>query len=514
MWIKCLKLKNVRCFDMAEITFARGISLLVGPNNEGKSTVLLPLFSLQQGLREMSPQDVRSGATEAAAHIEFVNLEPRRFHSDCRQIWFEYRPNGPSFPLMGAESEGGPTKDVARLPHSEPDNFIYPFTSKRKVTQLAHDVHDPAVRLVSKDFSNLNAKIDNLCSGLDTPEYEFYVTACEDILGFKIATGATGSGKEAGYRINNRDIISLSAMGEGVMNILGLIVHLAVAQDNLFLIEEPENDLHPRALKKLLRLIAEKAGQNQFIITTHSHIVLRALGAVPGAKVFHVTGKPVDRIPTSTIVDVSESPDQLRIVLDELGYELQDFGLWDAWLILEESSAETIIKKYLIPWFVPSLRGRLRTYSARCRSEVKPKVTDFNKLFVFLHLQPIYKNRAWIVIDAGEEEEEVITNLKTMYAAGGWRPEQFLQFEKHDFEEYYPEEFETQRREALGMEAGREKMKKKTALLAEVEEWIAADVGRATAAFGTSAEEVIGILKVIEGDLDSVRASQQEGERT
>jgi predicted ATPase len=34
-------------------------------------------------------------------------------------------------------------------------------------------------------------------------------------------------------------------MGEGVMNILGLIVHLAIAENRLFLVEEPENDVHP-----------------------------------------------------------------------------------------------------------------------------------------------------------------------------------------------------------------------------------------------------------------------------
>ena len=41
-------------------------------------------------------------------------------------------------------------------------------------------------------------------------------------------------------------------MGEGVANIVGLLVDLCLAENKLFLIEEPENDIHPKALKGLL----------------------------------------------------------------------------------------------------------------------------------------------------------------------------------------------------------------------------------------------------------------------
>lgn len=91
-----------------------------------------------------------------------------------------------------------------------------------------------------------------------------------------------------------------------------------------------------------------------------------------------------------------------------MGYDFFDFDLWSAWLILEESSAERIIREYLIPWFVPELKGRLRTYSANSLSEVETKFRDFNNLFVFLHLQPTYKNLAWVVVDGGEEEAKII----------------------------------------------------------------------------------------------------------
>jgi predicted ATPase len=47
-------------------------------------------------------------------------------------------------------------------------------------------------------------------------------------------------------------------------------------------IEEPETDLHPRALHGLLDLIVQSAAEhnNQFVISTHSNIVVRHLGGL------------------------------------------------------------------------------------------------------------------------------------------------------------------------------------------------------------------------------------------
>ena len=102
---------------------------------------------------------------------------------------------------------------------------------------------------------------------------------------------------------------------------------------------------------------------------------------------------------------------------------------WDAWLLLEESSAEKIVRSYLIPWFVPSLQSRLRTYSAHSLSEVPTKFSDFNDLLVFLHLEPVYKNRAWVVVDGGTSEMEVIRKLREMYEKSGWKGDHFSQAE-------------------------------------------------------------------------------------
>jgi hypothetical protein len=87
-----------------------------------------------------------------------------------------------------------------------------------------------------------------------------------------------------------------------------LIIYLATAKNKLFLIEELENDIHPEALKQLLELIIEKSDGNQFIITTHSNIVMKYLGACEETKILQVTMElNKDGIPTSSVKDIKTS---------------------------------------------------------------------------------------------------------------------------------------------------------------------------------------------------------------
>lgn len=281
------------------------------------------------------------------------------------------------------------------------------------------------------------------------------------------------------------------------MGIPDIAVNLCVAKNKLFLIEEPENDIHPKALKGLLKLVAKKSIENQFVITTHSNIVTKFLGSQSENKIFYVSNVLENRIPKSTISVVGNLPQERRKVLEELGYEMFDFDLWGGWLFLEESSSEKIIREYLIPWFVSELKNELRTFSARSLDEVESKFADFNNLFVFLHLQPSYKNKVWVIVDAGDREKAIIDKMKGIYTQSGWHEDQFLQFKEHDFERYYPEQFQEQVDEILNISEKRERWNRKKALLEEVEAWLKDDEGRGKEALQDSAREVIEILKII-----------------
>lgn len=495
MWITKIRLQNLRSFGDETIEFSKGINVLVGPNNSGKSTIAYAALAVQDGF-SFSSNYLRSGTDKGNVQI---------YLEEATDYFKEVTENGKL--TMNIDITEGSTslnatyngneRNIKLIEAREPKNFVYPYLSKRKVAGYGEDVRDQYASAVTGNLQYLYAKIDRV-SNPEKPAYSSYVDACGQILGFIVTCSSSPNGKKACYIVDNFRNITLDNMGEGVASVLGLLVDLCIADNKLFVIEEPENDIHPKALKELLRLIVQKSKRNQFIITTHSNIVTRFLGAEAEAKIFKIAMEFEKKVPTSKIEVIENAVETRQSLLGYLGYELIDFDLWEGWLFLEESSAEKIIREYLIPWFAPALQGKLRTFSARSIDEVESKFDDFNILFSYLNLQPTYKNKAWVIVDNGTKEKEIVQKLRGTYSISGWREDHFQQFDKHDFENYYPEEFKDKAGEILTITDRKEKRNMKKALLYEVEAWIESDLEKARVAFGNSATEVVDKLKVIE----------------
>jgi len=499
MWITKIRLQNIRSFEDETIELSKGINVLVGPNNSGKSTIAYTALLVQGGF-EFNSSYIRQGADESNVEIHLEDAKEYFKYDQLTEkltVKLGITKTSSSFEAI---REGGSGISIKPIESKEPANFIYPYLSKRKVAGFSEDVRAQFALAVTGNLQNLYAKVDRL-SNPGMPANSSYVDACKGILGFVVTCSSSSSGKKACYIVDNFRNITLDNMGEGVASVLGLLVDLCVADNKLFVIEEPENDIHPKALKELLKLVVEKSRDNQFIITTHSNIVTRFLGAESGTKIFKVDMEFKEKVPTSKIEEIENDPEPRQSLLAHLGYELIDLDLWEAWLFLEESSAEKIIREYLIPWFVPSLQAKLRTFSARSVDEVESKFDDFNTLFSYLNLQPTYKNKAWVIVDDGTKEKEIVRKLRVNYSVSGWGEDHFQQFDKHDFESYYPEEFKDKAGEILSITDRKEKRNKKKALLGEVETWIKGNTEKAKSAFADSATEVVDKLKLIEGQL-------------
>jgi predicted ATPase len=509
MWISEIELRNFRSFSDAKIQLSKGINLIVGSNNSGESSLLRSILWLQQGF-SLSETDLRISQDNGYIQLLINDVDEDLLTLKLGSTaCFKFSILKTTTKLEVINTSGNKKNVVYQdksiynfnISNQEPRNFIYPYLSKRKVIKFEEKINSTTANSVTGNLSNITAKIDRI-SNPQLPANQEYVRVCESILGFPLTATPSENGKMVAYIVNNHEHIPLDAMGEGVPNLLGLIVDLCISENKLFLIEEPENDVHPKVLKRLLALIMEKSLNNQFIITTHSNIVAKYLGASPNYKLFSVTMEFENRLPTSHIEEVDNTPEARRKVLEELGYEFFDWDLWSGWLILEESSAERIIRDYLIPWFVPELKGRLRTYSANSLSEVETKFRDFDNLFVFLHLQPIYKNLAWVVVDGGDEEAKIIEKLKNKYTRSGWTESNFLQFSEHDFERYYPAQFQPEVDKVLQKPSGKHRQDSKKALLEGVMKWMDEKPEEAKIELKESASEVIEILKKIHYSLN------------
>jgi predicted ATP-dependent endonuclease of OLD family len=530
MWISELKLYSIQSYEIAQIKLSRSINLLVGHNNSGKSTIIKSIYKLQ-GYSRLNNDSIRKGEyyAEIRARIKnsknwyfaeptkdgglelpvsddhFVmirlgehNLPSFRYQADLEK--YAPFPASNSFRIDDDQGNSLPYHTFQSFSSEEPDNLIYPFLARRKTDHFEERPDIKSSNQISDTLRNLTSRIQQLTNS-SHPEHGNYEKACKDILGFGVGLIPSHIGSGIGIYATKYDHIPIESMGDGVANIVGLLALLFTDIDKVFLIEELENDIHPEALKKLLELIIEKSNSNQFVVSTHSNIVLKYLGSANGAKVFKTRSEIKDHIPTSSITEVENTPEAKREVLLELGYELHDNGLWEGYLILEESSAESIINELLIPWFVPTLSGRIRTVSTSGISRVKSTFKDFQRLFLFTHLEPVYKNRAWVLVDGGMEGENTIAQLKSDFEGSGWNKDCFGLLSQTDIEFYFPTRFQEKANQILSLKGKQHAQAKailKLELLNEVKVWAQKEPQSAKDEFEKSASEIIIFLKRIE----------------
>jgi len=520
MRLKSVRLQNYRSYDDSGIITTGNITVFVGRNNSGKSALIRGIAQLQYGIIGLEDNDIRKGDTTGTVTAELENIGytthfAGRSHPNSpngRLVHTVSKPvNGSltdNFQLMGAS--GGIMHNFSAINNVEPNNFIYPYLAKRKVTSYDRNIDLAKTTSVTANLINLNSKVQMLAND-SHPKASEYKELCERVLGYKISTHAAHGGQQSGIHVNgNFDYIPIEDMGEGVPNLLGLITMLCVAENKLFLIEELENDVHPEALKALLDVIVEKSATNQFIISTHSNIVVKWLASAAESKLYSVALDPYipSAVPNTRITEIGPSTEARIKVLEELGYELSDFDLWDGWLFFEESSAERIIRDYLIPLYAPKL-ARVRTLATNGTGRLKTRFDDFNRLFVFTHLAARYVNKAWVIADGNNASDtsgtDAIEALKDMYCRkpnSQWSEANFSAWTKHDFEEYYPTHFAQRVTDTLAIGDAHAKRNAKKVLLDDVRGWCdqqsKADL---EAAFMASASEVIAKLKAIEAEL-------------
>lgn len=506
MRVRSLRLKNFRCFDDTGLIPFGSINILVGQNNAGKSTILRALHFIQEGCGDWIP-DLRVGTDRGT--IEIMLDEMRGFSAltagqsgDTGKLFLTLAKGigGQVDNLKFQHNVGsGSLTDTRPLKPIEPDHFVVPYLSRRKVVGYQEDVRNEQALKISSNFDNLTAKLSRLVNPT-FPGHELYRNACKAILGFEVYPISSTNGQRPGIFLPGGKGIYIEQMGEGVPSIAMLLANLAVSEGKLFLIEEPENDLHPTALKAMLDLIVESSKSNQFVISTHSNIVVRHLAGVADSQLYSITSVFGQQPPTANIKAIEPTVEARLNLLTELGYSFSDFDLWDGWLFLEESSAERIIRDYLIPWFAPKL-SRVRTLAVGGNSQIEPSFEDFSRMVRFTHLEELYRNAAWVRVDGDDSGNQIIARLRARYTS--WEPDRFSTFNNSQFEQYYPSHFAQKIAAVLALIGKQEKRTAKKELLDEVRAWLDEDDERAKVALQESAAEIIADLQVIEAQLIS-----------
>ena len=106
----------------------------------------------------------------------------------------------------------------------------------------------------------------------------------------------------------------------GTLRVLALMTALLTSSKaKLIGIEEPENYIHPTALSAFMDYIQNARKNTQFMITTHSPLVLDALNEPEAVWIVRRDGE------NGTVVEADGNPEGVRRALDESGFGLGEY---------------------------------------------------------------------------------------------------------------------------------------------------------------------------------------------
>jgi ABC-type transport system involved in cytochrome c biogenesis ATPase subunit len=475
MKFQSLKLNQIQAFEEAEISFGPA-TIIVGQNNAGKSVFLRALCSFVRDQAAISRVGASTGSIAKLTVLAESQEELLRYTGANNEIMLldiERTLNDHPRASQVIENIKMSYGTMAAFPIEFRDAVIIPLLSKRKPYSVNEDIRQVTGSQARIDsWDNLSALVDELSSPSSVHHQE-YLRASAEILGFTPFSLTSANGKRVGLQARDFDPIYIEDMGSGVTHLTLLIALLVRLKNRVFLIEEPETELHPTALRSLMALmrtaIIERS--NQVVVTTHSPIVLRELGKVDGTQVHLVTRKPTGQyeVPLSTVKTLSNDVEGRREALDSLGHSLEDIDMWDAWLITEEASIEPLISSWLIPKYFPELLGRLKILSSGGASRAKKRFDDLHGLALYAHLTAGYLNRAWVLLDGDQAGLDVQRQLFAAYSS--WPKSHFVCLSPETLESAYPERFAAKRTEIASENDHVERGKLKRRLAAEVSNW-------------------------------------------
>jgi predicted ATP-binding protein involved in virulence len=345
MRVRRIEVENYRGFERLAIDLPlSGPVVLIGENGAGKSSLLrLLAIALERVLApgmdgsSLSPRDIRRGASSLSVRVEFSDGQSWRVES------FDGRLGGRDTVNSG-DAPGLPPRPISLVvlanrgvPSTTFGEFIDWF---RKTEDVENEV-----RLQSDD-THREPKLQSVRRAL-----ERFVAALPGAEYSRPRFSRVGEWADDGrgtFLVDKRGVtLALDQLSDGEALTLLLVGDLArrlaltgsqdpLAGPGIVLIDEVEQHLHPRWQRALLPALGATFPQVQFIVTTHSPVVL---GTIPRENVLWLRDfQRVERMPhtygrdgTNLLVDVMGVPphtDDIQHAVDDLALAIdaEDFA--------------------------------------------------------------------------------------------------------------------------------------------------------------------------------------------
>ncbi len=328
--IKHLTIKNYK--SLRDVQFdPKALSVLVGPNSSGKSNLLDALRFMRElvavGQRALQSRNgfntiVWSGDAGQKISFElhgdltwergtnsfqyFVEFSNQPFNTSENREYLKIKDGGEFRTLLEfPDAKGNASlysmegKQVSSFSRPDAGSFLHQFAARHGENQPAGffseylqswEVYDPTPALMRVPVSakrdlRLMPHGDNLGAVLHTIHSEYpsvfrtieehlhaLVPESRNLLSLLTDEAKTSPGLEEDLLSGKIPVTSMSA---GTLRFLAFLAALySPKAPPLVCFEEPENNIHPRALELLVEVLKNASGKRQVIISTHSPYLL------------------------------------------------------------------------------------------------------------------------------------------------------------------------------------------------------------------------------------------------
>lgn len=272
MIIKNLTIKGFRGFtDSRKIEFAipdgetagSGLTILVGPNNSGKSSIIEALHILSLNSDTM-PRSMRNEKVPGVM-IKCVDGNDNTYcirSTESRGAFIEKVFNG--------IVQSNFSEKIQPFILSSKRGFTSTFSSNYRVNRDNYhgNIGNNEYRSSNVTNSNFGARLLNVMKSKNV--FDNYLKQIIYPAPNWTIDAIDSNNMYLEFSFNNTKHDSIGA-GDGYINIFNIIdaIYDSVEQ-NLIIIDEPEISLHPDLQKKLFKLLKEQSKNKQIIISTHS----------------------------------------------------------------------------------------------------------------------------------------------------------------------------------------------------------------------------------------------------
>lgn len=318
MLLHSLTVENYKGFgssqtiEFAEPTKGSGLTVIVGPNNSGKSTILKTIRQLvsQDDVFVAGSDDRRSaplkimlsGEVQGGAFTIVVNgrgsaarlKKAGRWDSRVGDDLIYVPARRPWSDKFNAHPFGGNAKkehDNGLYTNSRQQEFYVDASFGAAMAQIEID------EAAKKEYTAILQRLEPTISEWTIDNRD------TDFISFKSVSGAS-------HRIG--------LVGEGVTNIFRLAYALYdFKEGNVLLLDEPELSLHPQAQRHLYEEILQRSSLGQVVVSTHSPYFvswsdIQAGGVIYRANLIENDGTSLSTIAKETVVEIAKVADEKK----------------------------------------------------------------------------------------------------------------------------------------------------------------------------------------------------------